>query len=210
MMPAIICGQVLSKASGSPPLDIHESKRCFFSRASSSRASRKRSSSFRRAKSSSQRRRFSAFSFSHLICASISTSVLPPSKFGELFVRPCTAYLRRFSPSCYILATSCSSRSSSVEWLGACRYLYARARARCSLTSLSVSFAVPAPLPRTEDTPLVRRVRGRRDGGGHRGARGAADQCHLRREISEIPSPSALCIVCRRTGVLSPASVSCP
>src|SRR5215213_11030926 len=114
MMACIIHGHACSKFSGSPPLDIHESKRCFFSRASSSRAKRKRSSSFRRAKSSFQIRLFSAFSLSHLICASISTLILPPSKFGDLFVRPCSAYLRHFLIITLHVVTSCSPRSDSV------------------------------------------------------------------------------------------------
>src|SRR5215211_5740698 len=71
MMACIIEGQALSKASGSPPLDIHDSRRCFFSSASSLRASSKRSCSFSRACSRSQMARFSRFSLARRICSSM-------------------------------------------------------------------------------------------------------------------------------------------
>src|SRR5829696_2154094 len=131
-------------------------------------------------------------------------------KFGDLFMRPCSAYLRHFLINTLHVATSCSPWMGSVGWLWPCRYPYAQARTRCSSTSLSVSFAEPAPLPRTEDTQLVRRVRGRRVGYGHLGTRGTASRCYLQREISEVPSPSALCIARRPCAAPSFASGSCP
>src|SRR5215211_5919777 len=97
MMSRIIEGHALPKSWGSPPLDIQLSRRCFFSRASSSRASRKRSSSFRRAKSSSQARLFSACSLSHLICSSMPIVCLLLIRRGTNNYKRCLFPLFRIS-----------------------------------------------------------------------------------------------------------------
>src|SRR5215218_9623120 len=111
MMPAIICGHARSKDSGSPPFDIQLSKRCFFSLASSSRARLRRSSSFRRAKFSSQIRLFSAFSLSHLNCASISTSF--SASFGNSAI-----YLCGLVPHIYGISSSTRYMSLHLVLLG--------------------------------------------------------------------------------------------
>src|SRR5215203_5061116 len=199
MMPAIICGQALSKSAGSPPLDIHESRRCFFSRASSSRASRKRSSSFRRAKSSSQIRLFLAFSLSHLICASMSTSFSASFRYWAI-------YLCGLVPHTYGIPRNLAISSLHLVLLGCVRLdgkvradnPHARGRELQRHSPLRYPSASSSFDFRSLRLCLVRlhdRARGRRAGRGHLGTRGAASQCHLRREISQISNPSALCIV---------------